>query len=50
MKEFRIYYKTVGIETAVTPLIIIKAATAEEALEVFQARRPWSDVVAIFAD
>ena len=50
MKNFRIYYKTVGVTTSVTPLTIIKAADAAEAVEIFKTRRPWSNIVAIFAD
>lgn len=50
MKNFRIYYKTIGITTAVTPMMNVKAADAAEAAEIFSARRPWSNIVAIFAD
>ena len=50
MKEFRIYYKTIGVTTATTPMMIIKADSAEQAAEIFEARRPWSNIVAIFAE
>ena len=50
MKNFRIYYKTVGITTKTTPEMIVKADSAEQAVEIFEARRPWSNIVAIFAD
>ena len=50
MKNYRIYYKTIGVTTASTPVTIITAADADEAVAIFQARRPWSCVVAIFAE
>ena len=50
VKNFRIYYKTIGVTTDTTPYMAVKAATADEAIEIFKARRPWSDVVAIFKD
>lgn len=50
MKNFRIYYKTVGVTTKYTPYATIKAANADEAVEAFSARRPMSFIVAIFAD
>ena len=50
MKNFRIYYKTIGVTTKVTPEMIVKAENAEQAVEIFEARRPWSNIVAIFAE
>lgn len=50
MKEFRIYYKTIGVTTKVTPEMIVKADNADRAVEIFKLSRPWSNIVAIFAD
>ncbi len=50
MKNYRIYYKTIGITTKTTPYANIKAASADEAIEIFKTRSPWSDIVAIFAE
>lgn len=50
MKEFRIYYKTIGVTTKKTPSMNITADSAEEAIEFFKAHHSMSYIVAIFAD
>lgn len=50
MKNFHIYYKTIGVTTKTTPVVTIQASDADEAIEIFKARRSWSDIVAIFAE
>ena len=49
MKNFRIYYKTVGVTTKTTPFANITARNAEEASEKFYAQYGnHRDIVAIF--
>ena len=51
MKTFRIYFRTCGAQDKRTAFDIIKASTAEEAVEIFTARHYWGTaIVAIFAD
>lgn len=50
MKNFRIYYRQPGVTTKRTPCEIIKAATAEKAVEVFNVRHRGAGIIAIFAD
>ena len=50
MKQFTIYYKIAGMTAKATPKMIVKADSAERAVEIFKADRPFSNIVAIFAD
>lgn len=50
MKHFRIYYQTIGVTAARPQAMIVRAADAEAAAELFKLCRPWSNIIAIFAE
>lgn len=50
MNVYRIFYTVPGATHKHTPSQIVKAATAQEAVETFNASHIWADIVAITKD